>query len=135
MWQSAQATPERAWMPWFHISNSGCCALSVGAPVSACVQSFLAGLLGDRQVALADPYWLVKCLGGEIERMPEAIRSLRRVLAEEIRGRVVVVAGGDGPVRRLQPAVVLLVHDMAVGARGRVIRQVRRALRVNKSVA
>ena len=39
MWQSAQATPERAWMPWFHISNSGCCALSTGAPVSACVQS------------------------------------------------------------------------------------------------
>ena len=39
MWQSAQVTPERAWMPWFHISNSGCCALSVGAPVSACVQS------------------------------------------------------------------------------------------------
>ena len=32
MWQSAQATPERAWMPWFHISNSGCCALSTGAP-------------------------------------------------------------------------------------------------------
>ena len=26
-------------MPWFHISNSGCCALSTGAPVSACVQS------------------------------------------------------------------------------------------------
>ena len=39
MWQSAQATPERAWMPWFHISNSGCCALSVGAPDSLCVQS------------------------------------------------------------------------------------------------
>ena len=39
MWQSAHVTPERAWMPWFHISNSGCCALSTGAPVSACVQS------------------------------------------------------------------------------------------------
>ncbi len=26
-------------MPWFHISNSGCWALSVGAPVSACVQA------------------------------------------------------------------------------------------------
>ena len=26
-------------MPWFHISNSGCWALSAGAPVSACVQS------------------------------------------------------------------------------------------------
>ena len=35
MWQSAHATPERAWMPWFHISNSGCWAFSVGAPVFA----------------------------------------------------------------------------------------------------
>src|SRR5688500_20129342 len=33
MRQSAQATPERAWMPWFHISNSGCCALRTGAPL------------------------------------------------------------------------------------------------------
>ena len=39
MWQSVHVTPERAWMPWFHISNSGCCAFSTGAPVSACVQS------------------------------------------------------------------------------------------------
>ena len=36
---SAQATPDRAWIPWFHISNSGCCAFSVGAPVTAWVQS------------------------------------------------------------------------------------------------
>jgi hypothetical protein len=39
MWQSAHATPDRACTPWFHISNSGCCAFSVGAPDSACVQS------------------------------------------------------------------------------------------------
>ena len=39
MWQSAHATPARAWMPWFHTSNSGCWALSILAPVSACTQS------------------------------------------------------------------------------------------------
>ena len=32
MWQSAHATPDRACTPWFHISNSGCCAFRTGAP-------------------------------------------------------------------------------------------------------
>src|SRR5262245_10055591 len=66
--------------------------------------------------------------------MPEAVRGLRRVLAEEIRGRVTVVAGGDGVVRRLQPAVVLLAHDMTVGARSRIVGQIRRSLRVNECI-
>ena len=39
MWQSAQVTPARACGPWLHVSNSGCCALSAGAPVSLWVQS------------------------------------------------------------------------------------------------
>ncbi len=39
MWQSAQATPERAWIPWLQSSNSGCWAFSTSAPVSACCQS------------------------------------------------------------------------------------------------
>jgi hypothetical protein len=39
MWQSAQVTPLRAWTPCMYISNSGCCALSTGAPLMAWVQS------------------------------------------------------------------------------------------------
>ena len=34
-----QVTPARACGPWLHVSNSGCCALSAGAPVSLWVQS------------------------------------------------------------------------------------------------
>ena len=30
-------TPLRAWMPWLQSSNSGCCALRISAPVSACL--------------------------------------------------------------------------------------------------
>ena len=37
MWQSAQATPLRAWMPWLHSSNSGCCALRIGAGLGVLV--------------------------------------------------------------------------------------------------
>ena len=39
MWQSAHATPERAWIPWLNVSNSGCCALSICVPVSLWTQS------------------------------------------------------------------------------------------------
>jgi len=49
-----------------------------------------------------------------------AIKSAGRILrikpTRDVRGRVAVVAGGDGAVRRHQPAVVLLFHYVAVGA-------------------
>src|SRR5882672_6247362 len=49
MWQSAHATPERAWIPMFQTSNSGCRALNMGAPVSACSHSLTLAfiLMGD----------------------------------------------------------------------------------------
>ena len=34
-----QVTPERECTPWLHVSNSGCCALYISTPVSACTQS------------------------------------------------------------------------------------------------
>jgi len=40
MWQSAHDTPLRAWTPWLHISNSGCCALYTGAFVSPWTQAW-----------------------------------------------------------------------------------------------
>src|SRR5262249_44610734 len=86
--------------------------------------AFLACLLSDFQVSFIDLNRFVGDGSSEIERMAEGVRSLRRVLAEEVRGRVAVVAGGDGVVRRLQPAVVLLVHYVAVGARRGVVHQV-----------
>jgi hypothetical protein len=93
--------------------------------------ALLTGLLSDLQVAFLD---LDRFARGEVERMPEAVRGIRRVLAEEIRWRVAVVAGGYGAVRRLQPAVLLLVHNVAVGARRVIVHQVRRAFGVNERV-
>src|SRR5262245_52644546 len=66
--------------------------------------------------------------------MPEAVRSLGGVFAEEARGRVAVVARGDGAMARFQPAVILLAHDVAIGARCGIIGQVRPALRVDEGV-
>jgi hypothetical protein len=60
--------------------------------------ALLTSLLGDLQVAFLDLDRFVEAARREVERVPEAVRGLRRVLAEEIRGRMAVVAGGDGAV-------------------------------------
>lgn len=96
--------------------------------------AFLTSLLGDLQVAFLDLDRLVEAASGEIERMPEAVRSLRRVFIEEICRRMAIVASRHRSVRRLEPAVVLLGHDVAVGARGRIVGQVRRAFGVYEGV-
>ena len=70
----------------------------------------------------------------ERERVPEPVEGLRRVLAEEVVRRVAVVADGHGVMARLQPPVVLLVHHVAVGARGRIVRQVRAASGVDEGI-
>jgi len=90
---------------------------------------------GDGVVARGDLQRVWEASGGETERMPEAVGSLRRVLRDEARRRVTVVADGDRTVARLQPAVEVLLHDVAVGARRRVIRHVGPALGVEKRVA
>ena len=60
------------------------------------------------------------------------LRAFESVLADEVVRDVAVVAGGDGVVRTLLPAVVLLVHDVAVGAGARVVAQVGEPLGVAK---
>ncbi len=64
--------------------------------------------------------------------MPESIRGLGRILADEIGRRVAIVASGDGLMTRFLPGVELFVHHMTVGAGGRVIAHVRVTLGINK---
>ena len=68
------------------------------------------------------PAWrdrFVEALGGEIEGVPEAVPRLGVVLPDEVVRHVAVVAHRHRAVAGLQPAVVLFVHDVAVGARAR----------------
>src|SRR5687767_6592905 len=52
----------------------------------------------------------------EEKRVPEAIRCFRHILAEEVCRRVTAIAVRHRAMRGLEPAVELLLHDMAVGA-------------------
>src|ERR1044072_3594043 len=86
-------------------------------------------------VVFVDANRLVERARREVERMPEAVARFGVVLAHKVVRRVAVVAGGDGAVRGLDPAVELLAHDVAVGARLRGVRQVRVAARVDEGEA
>src|SRR5262245_11150791 len=66
--------------------------------------------------------------------MPEPVRCLRRILADKICRRVTAIAARDGAVRRLEPAVELLLHDMAVGAGRRVVSKVGPTLGVGEGI-
>ena len=96
--------------------------------------TLVARLFGYGQIARADLDGFVETARREIEGMPKAIRRLGGVFADQARWRVAIVAGRHRTMRRFQPAVILLVHHMAIGARSRVVSQIRSAFGVNKGV-
>ena len=71
---------------------------------------------------------------GEVVGMPEAVPRLGRVFADEPRRRVAIVADGYSSMARLQPAAILLLHDMAVNAGFSVIGHVRITARVDEGI-
>jgi hypothetical protein len=77
--------------------------------IPASLLDYLAAVLFDLNVVLV----AARC---EVERMPETVGSLCRVLAEKILRCVTAIAHGDCTVRRLEPTVVLLAHDVTIGA-------------------
>src|SRR5262249_34509360 len=72
--------------------------------------------LGDAPVPVFDLDRVRKEPGCEGKRMEEAVQCLCGVLPEEVVRRVAVVADRGGTVARLQPAVMKLAHDVAIGA-------------------
>src|SRR5215471_13069665 len=66
--------------------------------------------------------------------MPEPIRCLGRVFPYQIRRGVAAVAGRNRAVGRLEPAVELLLHDVAVGAGRRVVSEVGPTLGISEGI-
>ena len=76
--------------------------------------TFLAGLFGDCQIPRFNLNGFVKIVEGEIERMPKAVRSFRRILGNGSCWRMAIIASGGATVRRFQPPRILFIHDVAV---------------------
>ena len=81
-------------------------------------------MFDDRQTAIFDANRLVKILERESLRVPVAVVRLRDVLGDELVRKVAVDADGGLVVGSLDPGGVLLVHDVAVAAGDRVLREV-----------
>jgi hypothetical protein len=93
-----------------------------------------AGLFGDLPAVRFDLNIVLVTARGEEKRMPEPIRCLGRILADKVCRRVTAIAARNGAMRRLEPAVELLLHDMAVGAGCRVVSKVGPALGVGEGI-
>src|SRR5687767_6258531 len=85
---------------------------------------------GDVVVARRDAQRIGIASGREIEGVPEPVRRLRRVFADERMWRVTVVADGNLTVTGLHPRREVLLHDVAVGARRGIVGEIRRAPRI-----
>src|SRR5215813_2887696 len=66
--------------------------------------------------------------------MPESVRCLRGILADEVCRGVAVIAGRHRTVRRLEPAVELFAHNMAVGAGRRIVSEVGPPLGIREGI-
>jgi len=84
------------------------------------------------EVGDPDDVRVVPC--SEIERMEESVRSLNRIFADDIVRRVAIVAGRHRMMARLDPCVILRLHDVAICASLRVICEVGVALGVNECI-
>src|SRR6266536_80359 len=92
------------------------------------------GLLGDLPTVRFNLNIVLVAARSKEKRMPETVRCLRRILADEVCRGVAVVAGRNCAVGRLEPAVELFAHDVTVGAGLRVIRQIGPAAGVGECV-
>src|SRR5215472_15084077 len=93
-----------------------------------------AAIFSHPPIAGLDLNHLREAACGERERVEKPIRRLGGVLANQVMGRMAVVAGSRGTMAGFEPGAVLILHHMAIGTGSRVVREVGIALRVNKRV-
>jgi hypothetical protein len=86
------------------------------------------GVFRDRLTARLHANGLMKIAGREGIRVPEAVIGLRIILGDDVRWRMTIITGGHGPMTRFDPGIVVVLHDVTVGTRSRVIYQIRPAL-------
>src|SRR5208282_6852996 len=93
-----------------------------------------AGILRHLVVELGDLDGVGIASAGEVERVPESIVRFYGILADDVMGRMAVVARSCGVMARLQPSFILCLHHMTVGARLGIIGQVGIPFGVEESV-
>jgi hypothetical protein len=80
--------------------------------------------LKDRRVARMNHNRLMEILKGKASRMTIPIVSLGKILRDKRMGQMAIDTHRGGVVRAFRPGRVLIIHDVAVGARSRVGREI-----------
>ena len=86
--------------------------------------AFAAGLLDHAMASWFGPDIVWKTAKRECQRMEEAVRSLGSVFRNHVMRRVAIVAFGSRAVAAFYLAVVIRIHDMAVGASSGAITEI-----------
>lgn len=93
-----------------------------------------AGFFCDPAASFGHLDRFVKIIGGEIIRMPKAVSGLGHIFSDGVMWCMAIVAGGNGLMAGFLPAIVLLIHDMAIRTAGGIIAQIRIALGIPEGI-
>src|SRR5215471_14963154 len=86
--------------------------------------TFAAGILRDAPAAFFHLNWFVKLARRKRKRMEKPMVRFGKVLRNEPSRGVAIVAGGSGAMAGFDPAIEVILHDMAIGAGPRIVAQV-----------
>ena len=99
------------------------------------LMTFSAGILRHAFAARLHANGIVKMARSKGERMKKTVIRFGEILSEHAGWRVAIVAGCDGTMAGFDPTIEMVLHDVAIGARSRIVAQVRRAFCIDESVS
>ena len=99
------------------------------------VMTFTACAFGDTAATILDLNRFVKVASGKSERMKKSVFRLGEVLWNEAGRRVTIIAGGNGTMTRLCPAIEMVLHNMTIDASLRIVAEIRSTFGIDESVA
>jgi hypothetical protein len=92
------------------------------------------GLFGDAEVSIRNADLVGEVMCCKRQRMKKSVDCFGGIFTYKSGRGVAIVAYGYFPVAAFHPALILILHDMAVRASGSIVRHVGRSLRVTECV-
>lgn len=99
------------------------------------LMTFAARVLRHALAARLHANGIVKMARSEGKRMEKTVIGFSEILSEHVGRRVTIVASRDGTMATLDPAIEMVLHDVTIGARSRIVAQVRRTFCIDESVS
>ena len=85
------------------------------------LMTFAAGILRHALAAWLHADGIVKMARSEGERMKKNVIRLSKILSDNVGRRVAIVARRGGAMTGFDPTIEVVLHDVAIGARSRIV--------------